>query len=648
MRKLGWIIICICLCLSLPSVFHKHDIETSSQQVEFVVDFESLFALDKAGRSDEEHLHYLLPLLKEEGVTSLSIPFLSFEFLEDRQLISFVNGFELESLWMGREEISSIDRNAHYLFLLDASLEQEIDTWFASRGNNVQKKTIASQTVYELHGYTDTFLENLRFPPLERDVQALTDKGLSLIAMVPNSRMIANQNVFRATIESWQEKDILSKVMFEGKSVYGHPNQIDELIPSFVNVPIVYLETYSSDSRQKGITDLVAHYDYNAVRSHVLHAKSLTKADYTVDVLEERVTKAVHERNNRMVYVELETSKSQTTPLESWDKWKEVMARVQENLADKGYTFGVAQPFSDQESGWVMVAKGSFIVLTATLFALLLSLYVREKWAFVGWRIGILGLFFAQWVLPSLLWMVLPFAFAVLYPVTIAGFLLKKWFPSNQGFLRSILLFMGISLLSIVFALALTGIHASIPYILYVEFFKGVGMAHLLPIVIVFVMVFLDGKTVSFSSIWNLLKQPIRFYHVAIISIVLVGAVFYLSRTGNGGILLPFETELRTFMQETFSVRPRTKEFLLAHPLLVAILYFWKGMPWVKWLLPVAIIGQLSLLNTFAHLHTPVVISLIRSLLGIGLGAVIGCIFIGAVLLLKKQIQIRMLRKENK
>ncbi len=42
----------------------------------------------------------------------------------------------------------------------------------------------------------------------------------------------------------------------------------------------------------------------------------------------------------------------------------------------------------------------------------------------------------------------------------------------------------------------------------------------------------------------------------------------------------------------------------------------------------VAAIGQLYLVDTFAHIHTPIQISLIRVLLGLGLGAVIGLVLI--------------------
>lgn len=42
----------------------------------------------------------------------------------------------------------------------------------------------------------------------------------------------------------------------------------------------------------------------------------------------------------------------------------------------------------------------------------------------------------------------------------------------------------------------------------------------------------------------------------------------------------------------------------------------------------IASIGQVSLVNTFAHIHTPIFISVLRTLNGLWIGIVIGLIFI--------------------
>ncbi len=94
--------------------------------------------------------------------------------------------------------------------------------------------------------------------------------------------------------------------------------------------------------------------------------------------------------------------------------------------------------------------------------------------------------------------------------------------------------------------------------------------------------------------------------HVLIGAFVLVIMVIYLLRTGNSvpELVSSWEIKLREGLEALLKVRPRTKEFLLGHPLMFLLLYFGyaqKRLP----LLLLGIIGQISVVNTYAHLHTP-------------------------------------------
>src|SRR5262249_25033659 len=73
-------------------------------------------------------------------------------------------------------------------------------------------------------------------------------------------------------------------------------------------------------------------------------------------------------------------------------------------------------------------------------------------------------------------------------------------------------------------------------------------------------------------------------------------------------------------------VRPRTKEFLVGHPAFVLALALWfRGRR--QWAVPLFLVGvlvQVSLLNTFCHIHTPLRLSLIRDVTGLVFGIAIG------------------------
>ncbi|NTV53688.1 MAG: hypothetical protein HGA76_11865, partial [Candidatus Firestonebacteria bacterium] len=88
--------------------------------------------------------------------------------------------------------------------------------------------------------------------------------------------------------------------------------------------------------------------------------------------------------------------------------------------------------------------------------------------------------------------------------------------------------------------------------------------------------------------------------------------------------------------------RPRFKEFMLGYPwLLLGLgarrLEAFKSAGWPKLLLVVGLLGPISLINSFCHLHTPLLVSMLRSFHGLWLGTLIG----GAGLALLWQLHTR-------
>lgn len=131
---------------------------------------------------------------------------------------------------------------------------------------------------------------------------------------------------------------------------------------------------------------------------------------------------------------------------------------------------------------------------------------------------------------------------------------------------------------------------------------------------------------------WRLMQKKVT------IGLVLLGVLaaglllFYMIRTGNTTVgISDMERAFRAFLDKVLVVRPRTKEFMFAHPIMLAILYFgYRRQLWPCVLL--GAIGQVSLVNTFEHLHTPIMISLLRTANGLALGLLIG---VALVLVLK-------------
>lgn len=84
---------------------------------------------------------------------------------------------------------------------------------------------------------------------------------------------------------------------------------------------------------------------------------------------------------------------------------------------------------------------------------------------------------------------------------------------------------------------------------------------------------------------------------------------------------------MRTFLENTFHVRPRNKEIAM-HPLFLLGIFLSIRYRNAVYIMIFAVIGQLSMVDTFAHIHSPMKISLARDLLGLGIGFILGLIAI--------------------
>ena len=116
-----------------------------------------------------------------------------------------------------------------------------------------------------------------------------------------------------------------------------------------------------------------------------------------------------------------------------------------------------------------------------------------------------------------------------------------------------------------------------------------------------------------------------------------VGAALLVAllRSGNFTVLpVPnVELQLRNALENLLVIRPRFKEFLIGHPALVlwASLGALRWRPWAVGLLAIGMLGQVSIVNSFLHLHTPLWVTLLRTVHGLWLGLTIGMILVMAL-----------------
>jgi hypothetical protein len=169
------------------------------------------------------------------------------------------------------------------------------------------------------------------------------------------------------------------------------------------------------------------------------------------------------------------------------------------------------------------------------------------------------------------------------------------------------------------------------PFMLAFATFLGVKPAHLLPVLLVGVWLgFMrtDGRgwraTVGEMRTW--INQPVRLGTALALVFLGLGAVVVLARTGNVSLpLTAAEAQLRGALEDWLVARPRTKEFLIGYPALV-LAGAATALGWRRVAVPLAMLGAVGTagaINSFAHLHTPLVYTVWRTGNALLLGAII-------------------------
>ena len=119
---------------------------------------------------------------------------------------------------------------------------------------------------------------------------------------------------------------------------------------------------------------------------------------------------------------------------------------------------------------------------------------------------------------------------------------------------------------------------------------------------------------------------PLR--DVALAALAFLVVALWLARSGNdsGVAVSDFEWKFRALLETLFVARPRTKEFSLCHPAFVlGALCLLRRKRHLAWpLLALGVIGQISVVNSFAQANNPLYIPVWRGALSLGLGGTFG------------------------
>lgn len=647
-RKWLWIIVVIGVLAALPVVYDRLQTEKSSKTVEFVFDYRDLVEVASYRVNPQDYISEQLDRLKGAGVQSMAIYENTLEdFRKARRLM----------IW-GAADIANltdtvIPENENYTYVLFTSVKNSgalspmIREAFAGLDIATEDWSFRGQRGLIIK----TPIENATLKPLQPDpltLEMLHEKGFSIVPRLVDA-LAYNQEAVKSLLDRYAELGV-KRILFEGESVKGYSD--DEHLASVTafadllkerGMGIAAIENIKA--QQKGFSKLAYLLDYNVTRLY-----SLSEADsgLSTEVIADRFALATKDRNIRMIYLNTIPSRN-TSEAEVTDTLDNLITALSgpdgaiAKIEANGFTMGQATAFDVVDSSFQRYFKLIAVIGAVAMVALLVSYFI--PWLTLpAWALGLLGSAGLMVLKPALFEQALALAVAISAPTVAIVLAIRKInemgpplranaltyaeMSPGRRITHSLVLYIKTSLISLSAVPFVIALLNNVTYALVLNQFRGVSLLHLAPIGLTALYVLLYRGEFAFNKTGKLLRTPITLAWVLAAGVLGILGMYYLSRTGNSGSVSSLEMSFRTFLENAVGVRPRNKEFLLAHPLFILGAFMAFRYRNAAFIMIIAVIGQLSMVDTFAHIHSPVLISLVRGLLGLGLGLIIGLIAI--------------------
>ncbi len=636
------------VCVAIGAVrAHK---ESQSRRVEIALDYTDFAALARAYGYNPEQF---LIALRRAGLTSLAIPeelgssidsgrsaiLVTGQSLIDQARLGSVSDPTLAALARG----GGLQADELYLVIFDPAAVSRyqiaIRQHFGPGAARVLRA--AGPTILAIHSQIDYF-NALGFGFPADAVAVARRTGLLLEPRLQNDDHYTPADIDRL-LGQFQGHVRASTVIFFGSrnEVLGYPEHLADTAAALqkYGLNFGFIEVYEKNQIQKGSEGLARLIIGRTTRVQAISKAEQDKLKFPAVVA--RYLLGVNERNVRVVYLRPWAHPEGTLTVEGANI--ELVRQIADGLHARGFTLGRATPVPDFAIPWPVLALALLAVPAGFLLLIDLCGWNLRRFAWVAFAVTYLlvlagALVGHELLARKLLALVGAIEFATLAVVVLApafaGPAPKSLGPTLLAGLRTVALAGGVALGGAAVVVGLL----SVPLLMEeIERFTGVKAVILLPPLLALGLYLYTGAFGTAPlGLWSSLREPIRVYQFGVGLLLLIAGVLYISRSGNASEIAPsaFELSLRHGLTALLGVRPRTKEFLVGFPLMMLLpalpLVYRRAVGWL-FALGIAI-GTADIIDTFSHLHTPLLVSLIRLLNGAVLGCVIGAI---AVLILR-------------
>jgi len=639
-------ILALALLASLYVAIVRERNELASRRVEIAMDYGDFAALAQSYGYDKTNF---LVALRRAGLTSLAI---------SEELGGNVNSGSTAIEIPGQALISQtrlgtlrdptlaalaakgeLSADEIYLIVFDAAEVGRYRTAFAAHLGPHAVRTLhsANPTILAIRSQNEYFSSlALGFPA--QPLALARALHLLFVPRLQNDERFAAPQIERI-FASIKRGERPSTVIFFGQrnEVLGFPDHLREAATAFRRSGLNFgsIETYDKNQVQKGNDELALLAIARTTRVQAISKAELDKLDFNTVVA--RYLLGVRERNVRVVYVRPFLHEQNGLSLQQTNI--ELVRQIAAGLRVRGFTLGRATPVPGFRINPLVVFLASLAV--PAIVVLLFEAFGRRRAqiAYVAFALDallVLGGYVSHHDLIARKMLALggAIAFATMGFVAVPR---SFTLPPPETLLGSVLA--GLRTVGVATAFALAGAIVviglvSTPALMEeIDRFTGVKAVIVVPPALALALYIYTRRFGNEPpSPRSSALSPVLVYQLGVF-VVLAGAAFiYVSRSGNQSDVSPsaFELALRSNLTSILGVRPRFKEFAIGFPLMMLL-------PALRsehkrafgWVFALAIaIGTSDVVDTFSHVHTPLVASLTRVFNGAVIGIVLGVVAI--------------------
>lgn len=645
---------CVYLCVQ------RYYVENENMSIEQAMDYDAVVVL---GRNEGYDLETILEKCRQAGITSFTIYDTTLNKMTQRGECSLITRLGAE-LYYPQFHLDSYQ----YEYYLIGKPKDQKDLYFDELTEDLQLRlgkenaVVLDNPQYRilgLHGVMPA-LGEVNLGIMSADANRIASYGFNVILRPTNYH-----DVTAADLEHFfQRADKIRNVtgiMFVGKEVLGYspdPAQRKDLLQLTADrmlarqMPFYMIESVNQlqYDNQDGMYDLAGLMHYDTGRVYAMAKEELEKI--TPEEAAMRFYISDLERNVRVNLFPMYKKPRYGQSL--LDTNLNYISKVTQKLEGRGYQLDRASVLPVYYPNKVLLAIAAAAAACGFLFLLNLLVPLSDR---LNYGLMVLAVIFGAggaWIAKGALFLqMMAVGCAVTAPSAAILVLLDFWrhqdLTKKLGYGRVIrdgaLGLTAAVLMSMIGGIFIAAMLGNIRFFMEFDYYRGVKLTFILPIIIVaigylrrFPLMGHDFATssdfISFAK--DFLRIPIRMGTLILVGLLGLVAIVFVGRSGHtAGVPVPgIEVAMRRFLETVMYARPREKEFLIGHPaffLMVAAMYRkWPELVHFFTVLA-AVIGVGSMVETFAHIRTPFIMSFIRGLNGWITGLVLGILLICAI-----------------